>query len=102
VGHHGVVSFVGAEPYEALLTRFRYEHVRRLSLQGQLVGSSGSLLSPLALFAHTGSLDVSFEPVVFAPLRPLAALPAELFFTAGLGLAVEVETSNASLFSPYA
>ncbi len=96
VGHGGVESFELSEPYSTLLSRFRYEHVRRLSLQGEFVSQSLPVLSPLTLFAHTHAPEHGFEPVLALPLSPNTTCDF-----VGVSLA-PFEAAGAPFFSSYA
>jgi hypothetical protein len=104
VGHNSVEVFSSGEPYSQLLTRYRYEHARRLALQGGFVSRALPLLSPLALFAQSPSFDVPFEPALFAPVgpdlsRPLVSNADSDGVVSVLG---DAENVNASFFSVYA
>jgi hypothetical protein len=99
VGHSAVEAFDTAEPYSALLLRFRSEHVRRLSLQGQFASRALPVLSPLSLFTHNPSADVVFEPATFFPLVGLGAAASSPALAESLAA---LETTNTPFFSAYA
>lgn len=103
MGHSAVENFDLSEPYSALLLRFRYEHVRRLSLQGEFVSRSMPMLSPLALFAHASAPEQAFEPLLCSPLalNPLCT-PVTTSLESINGALSAAESTNAPFFNVYA
>jgi hypothetical protein len=86
------------------LRRYRYEHARRLALQGGFVSRALPLLSPLALFAQSPSFDVPFEPTLFASVGPNLSHPSVSNAASDGLMSVlgDAENVNASFFSVYA